>query len=248
MPPIPIRSKLQQGDVVGVVAGPHNTDLVDFLGQLGPDGVWLESEHGPVDWSAIGDFSRACDLWGMASIVRVNTNEPWLITRALDCGASGVCVPHVATKAAAERVVAGAKFAPLGQRGMYRGRRSYGVADYLSAANEETLVVILIEDAEALPNLAEMLTVEHVDVFHVAPQDLAQSMGYPGHPEHPKVQAAIDRAIGQIVDAGRVAGTSVIDESLPRYLDLGVRFVYTSWLPWLARGAQHFTATLKARH
>ncbi len=248
VPEIDIRRKLHAGQVVSVVSGLHNVDLVDYLGQFGFDGVWIECEHGPVSWEQIGDFSRACDLWGMASIVRVNANEPWLITRTLDRGASGIVVPHVSTKAQAERVVQAAKFGPIGRRGMYAGRRSYGVADYHRRANDETLVVILIEELEALRNLAEILTVEQIDVFYVAPSDLAQTMGHTGNPAHPEVQAAIDAAIEQIVRAGRIAGTLVTDETRERYLDQGVRFVYTSWLPWVARGATSFVEAIRRRN
>jgi 4-hydroxy-2-oxoheptanedioate aldolase len=248
MPEIQIRRKLREGKTVGVVSGLHNADMVDYLGQFGFDGVWIECEHGPVDWDEIGDFSRACDLWGMASIVRVNANEPWLITRTLDRGASGIVVPHVSTKEAAQRVVEGAKFGPIGHRGMYSGRRSYGVTDYFRKANEETLVVVLIEEIEAIHNLAEILAVEHIDVFHVAPMDLAQTMGHVGNPAHPEVQATIDRAIKQIVDAGRVAGTTTTDENRERYLDMGVRFIYTSWLQWVAKGAREFQRSIAARN
>ncbi|MBI3974496.1 MAG: aldolase [Chloroflexi bacterium] len=244
---IPIRRKLHEGKAVGVVSGLHNVDMVDYLGQFGVDGVWIECEHGPVSWEQIGDFSRACDLWNTASIVRVNANEPWLITRTLDRGASGIVVPHVSTKAEAERVVEAAKFGPIGLRGMYAGRRSYGVSDYYQKANEETLVVVLIEEVEALRNLAEILTVEHVDVFYVAPSDLAQTMGHTGNPGHPEVQAAIDRALKQIVDAGRIAGTLVTDETRERYMNLGVRFVYTSWLQWVAKGARAFREAVGTR-
>jgi 4-hydroxy-2-oxoheptanedioate aldolase len=83
-----------------------------------------------VSWEQIGDMSRACDLWNMASIVRVNANEPWLITRTLDRGASGIVVPHVSTRDEAAAVVEAAKFGPIGLRGMFNGRRSFGVSDY----------------------------------------------------------------------------------------------------------------------
>jgi 4-hydroxy-2-oxoheptanedioate aldolase len=248
MPDIPIRRKLQQGNAVSVVSGLHNVDMAEYLAQLGLDGVWIECEHGPVSWEQIGDFSRACDLWNAASIVRVNANEPWLITRTLDRGASGIVVPHVSTKAEAERVVQAAKFGPIGLRGMFGGRRSYQVPDYFRRANDETLVVVLIEELEAIHNLAEILTVDHVDVFFVAPSDLAQTMGHTGSPGHPEVQATIDRALRQIVQSGRTAGTLMTDDTRDRYLDLGVRFALTSWLPWVARGAAAFRAAVEARN
>jgi 4-hydroxy-2-oxoheptanedioate aldolase len=241
------KQKLRQGQVVTVTSGHQSSDMIDFLGQFGFDAMWIETEHGPVSWEEIGDMSRACDLWGMSSIVRVNANEPWLITRTLDRGATGIVVPHVSTKAEAEKAMRSAKFAPIGRRGMFGGRRSYGVPDYFKKANEETIVVVLIEEIEAVQNLAEILTVEHIDVFFVAPSDLAQTMGYIGDHTHPAVQEVIDKALTQIVGAGRVAGTLVNDDTVERYLDLGVRFLLNSWNGWVAQGAKAYLGKIAAK-
>lgn len=246
MPDIQIKRRLREGKAVTAVSGLHSADMIDFLGQFGFDAIWIECEHGPVSWEQIGDMSRACDLWNMASIVRVPTNEPWVITRTFDRGASGICVPHVSTKAEALRVVESAKFGPIGLRGMYSGRRSYGVADYFAAANEETFVIVLVEEAEAIENLAEILTVDHIDVFFVAPSDLAQTMGYTGQPNHPAVREVVDRAIQQIVAAGRTAGALVADETVEHYWQLGARFFLTGWQAWVARGAREYRARLDA--
>lgn len=245
---VEIRNKLLRGETVSVVSGHLTADMIDYLGQFGLDGIWIECEHGATSWEQIGDFSRACDLWGMASIVRVNTNEHWLITRTLDRGASGIVVPHVSTKEAAERVAQAARFGPIGSRGMFGGRRSYGVDDYHAAANDETLVVVLIEEVEAIQNLAEILTVEHIDVFHVAPADLAQSMGHTGNAGHPEVQATVDRALQQIIAAGRIAGTVTRDETRERFLNMGVQFIYTSWLRWAGHGARVMADAVRSRN
>jgi 4-hydroxy-2-oxoheptanedioate aldolase len=247
VPDLKIKQKLQQRHPVGVVSGHQNTDMVDFLGQFGLDGVWIECEHGPVGFDEIGDFSRACDLWNMASIVRVPIGEPWVITRTLDRGASGIVVPHVNTREIAQKVVEAAKFGPIGQRGMFGSRRSYGVQDYFRKANEETVVIVLIEEIEAVRNLEQILKVDNIDVFFVAPSDLAQTMGHTGNHTHPEVQDTIDRAIKQIVDAGRNAGALSSDENLARYLDLGVTFTLTSWLPWAGRGVVAYRDALTAR-
>ena len=241
------KQKLLDGQIVTVTSGHQTSDMIDFLGQFGFDAMWIETEHGPVSWEQIGDMSRACDLWGMSSIVRVNANEPWLITRTLDRGASGIVVPHVSSKAAAEQAMQSAKFAPLGYRGMFGGRRSYGVPDYFKRANEETIIVVLIEELDAVKNLAEILTVQQIDVFFVAPSDLAQTMGYIGNHTHPAVQTVIDQALTQIVKAGRVAGTLVNDESVERYMDLGVRFLMNSWTGWVAREAGAYLGKIAAK-
>ena len=235
-----VKRQLQAGQTAIAVSGHHNADMIDFLGQFGFDGVWLEGEHGPVDWDAIGDLSRACDLWGMASVTRVNNNDPGTIMRALDRGTMGIVVPHVNTREAAEQAMKSAKFAPIGYRGMFGGRQSFGVPDYLQRANDQTLVVVLIEEIEAVNNLADILTVDNIDVFFVAPADLAQTMGHIGNHTHPDVQATIDKALAQIVAAGRTAGTLATDDNVARYRDAGVRFFLTGWTNWVAQGANGF--------
>lgn len=235
-----IKRQLQAGQTAIAVSGHHNADMIDFLGQFGFDGVWLEGEHGPVDWDAIGDLSRACDLWGMASVTRVNNNDPGTIMRALDRGTLGIVVPHVNTREAAEQAMKSAKYAPVGYRGMFGGRQSYGVPDYYQRANDQTLIVVLIEEIEAVNNLADILTVDDIDVFFVAPADLAQTMGHIGNHAHPDVQATIDNALAQIVAAGRTAGTLVTDDSVARYRNAGVRFFLTGWTNWVSQGAKGF--------
>jgi len=140
-----------------------------------------------------------------------------------------------------------AKYAPLGYRGMFGGRRSYGETDYFQKANNETIVVVLIEEMVAVQNLGQILTVDHIDVFFVAPSDLAQTMGYIGNHTHPAVQKVIDEAITQIVQAGRTAGTLVNDDNVARYLDLGVRFVMNSWTGWVAKGATAYLKQVAAK-
>ncbi len=97
-----------------------------------------------------------------------------------------------------------------------------------------------------MKNLDEILRVDYIDVFFVAPSDLSQTMGQIGNTSHPEVQKAIDDAIARIVSAGRVAGTLVNDDNLAGYLDQGVRFVMTSWNSWVSRGAAQFMAKVAA--
>jgi 2-keto-3-deoxy-L-rhamnonate aldolase RhmA len=239
------KEKLAAGQAVTTISGLSSSEIIDFMGPLGFDAAWIEGEHGSVTWEQLGDMTRACDLWGMAPITRVAANEPWLITRTLDRGSMGIVVPHVNSREEAERAAQSAKYAPVGYRGMFGGRQSYGVGDYFHQANDQTMVIVLLEEASALSNLDEILKVDHIDVFFVAPSDLAQTMGHIGNPGHPEVQNAIDDAISRILSAGRIAGTLVNDENVARYLEQGVRFPMTSWNAWVARGAASFLDTVR---
>src|SRR5512132_3308143 len=201
-----VKDKLAAGQLATIVSGTNDPDLIDQLGTLDVDGIWLEGEHGGVDYADLGNLTRACDLWGKTSVVRVMDNDYATIYRTLDRGAQGIVVPHVNTRAEAEAVVEAGKFAPLGKRGMYTSRQGFGVGDYFKTANDQSLLIVLIEDIAAIPRLDEIVKVEHIDVFFVAPSDLATSMGHIGDLGHPDGEQTIGGALTKIVGAGRADG------------------------------------------
>src|SRR5437773_12329479 len=120
-----VKDKLAAGQLATIVSGTNDPDLIDQLGTLDVDGIWLEGEHGGVDYGDLGNLTRACDLWGKTSVVRVMDNDYATIYRTLDRGAQGIVVPHVNTRAEAEAVVAGGKF-EIG-RASCRGRGEVAV-------------------------------------------------------------------------------------------------------------------------
>lgn len=239
------KQKLKKGEVVTAMAGNNSPDMIDFLGQIGFDTMWIEGEHGPVDFGDIPNLTRACDVWGMTSLVRINLNIPGVIYRTFDLGAQGIAVPHINTAEEAYKVVDAAKFAPIGTRGSATGRQGYGVKDYFAKANDETMIVVLIEDIIAIDNLDEILTVDHIDAFYVAPGDLAQTMGYIGQPNHPEVLETIDGAIEKIVTSGRTAGALVNTDTVDDYIRKGARFFFMSWHSWATTGAQIYLDKVK---
>jgi 4-hydroxy-2-oxoheptanedioate aldolase len=225
----PLKDKLAAGRPATIIA-PYATSagLVELLGHFGFDGVFLDCEHGPASWDEVEHMVRAAEVAGYSSVVRVQDHDAATITRALDRGAGGIQVPHVNTAAAALAVVQHAKYAPIGHRGWSGWRGAFGLdaSDYARQANATTLVAVMLEETEALDNLDDILQVEHVDVFFVAPGDLAQSMGLQGQVNHPSVQKAIDDALRRIKRAGRISGTLTTPATLEHYLDLGVLFLY----------------------
>ena len=248
--PNKIKHKLLNNEIVTVAMGDFTitAGFIDFIGQYGFDGVWIETEHGAIDFADIPDMTRAADLWGMTSIVRVNLNLPSVIYRTFDVGAQGIVMPHVNTAAEARIVAESSKFYPLGNRGMYTSRQGIGVEDYTLKANEETLVVILIEDIIAVENLDEILTVDNIDVFYLASGDLSQSMGLYDQPNHPQVLKTIDESITKIIGSGRIAGIGVTDSNVESYIEQGVSLVVTKIQPWLEKGAKKFLDHCKKRN
>ena len=242
------KAKLAAGKPVSVVAPTYTSaGLVELLGRQGFDVIFLDCEHGPAGWDEVENMVRAAELTNVTPIVRVQTNEVSTITRALDRGAGGVQIPHVNTRAEAEAAVRHAKFAPLGHRGFAGGRSAFGekMSEYTRRANEETMVVVMLEEVEALRNLDEILQVEHVDVFFVAPGDLAQSMGHPGQMDHPEVQAAMRDAVARIRAAGRAPGVLTTPATLRAWMERGALFLYVGLPSLLDPGAKDFLAAFK---
>lgn len=241
------KQKLAAGQCVHGIQGLVTSDMIDQIGPTEADAVWIEGEHGAIDFEEIGDHSRACDLWGKTSMVRVNSHDYGLIYRTLDRGAQGIVAPHVNTREQAESIVRSAKFGPIVKRGMYASRQGFGVADYARVSNDHTLVVVLIEDIEAVQNLDEILSVEHIDCFFVAPHDLAQSMGHVGEVGHPEVQAIIVETIQRISAAGRAPGAPGQSETVEMYRELGARFFLAKAEEWISQGIESFTKQMNRR-
>ena len=238
--PNPLRRRLAEGGIGVIALGPNSSDICDFLGQFGFDAAFIDFEHGGYSWRELADISRCCDLWDMGTVVRVSKLDEALILRALDLGATGIVVPHVISVEDAERAARACRYPPQGCRGVAGNRRGYGADNYFARANEEVQCIALIEDAAALDNLDALLAVEGIDVFQVAPSDLAASMGYIGEPNHPEVRKAIDHALKAILKAGRVSGTLVDDANVAHFIAMGATCLSVIWPRWVSSGAEAF--------
>jgi 4-hydroxy-2-oxoheptanedioate aldolase len=189
---------------VGAIIGSPAPELVEVAAVAGFDFVTFDAEHEPLDDSQLVDLIRAAEAFDITPIVRV-PKDPDRLLRLLDAGAQGVHVPRCSTVANMRELVACTRFYPEGQRTFYRlgrgGNFSHGLADdeWSRQANAELLVIAMIEEVSALDQLAPMLAVPGIDVIHIGPKDLWQSMGMP-----PK--AEVDQAVQQIAAAALGAG------------------------------------------
>lgn len=159
--------------------------IVEILGYAGFDLVSLDMEHSPSGFEAIEQAARAANVSGIVPLVRVETNDPIQIMKALDRGVSGVIVPHVGSREDLERAVRACKYPPDGERGACSSVRAthYSLepwVPYYRRANDEVIVVPLVEDRAGLEAFDELLAVKGVDVYWIGTRDLAQSLGLPG--------------------------------------------------------------------
>jgi 2-keto-3-deoxy-L-rhamnonate aldolase RhmA len=108
-------------------------------------------------------------------------------------------------------------FGPFGERsfGANRGTDyNAGIPDkaaYYREANEQMLVCALLEDVAVLDNLDAILAVPGIDLYSIGPNDFAQSLGYPGQPDHPEVVTAMQEITRRIQQAGGMMQRDVME-------------------------------------
>jgi 4-hydroxy-2-oxoheptanedioate aldolase len=204
-----VKELLKKGKVaVGLESFSTHASLVEIMGWVGFDFCFIDTEHCPADVGATLNPVRACEITGMTPIVRVYENSPALICKALDNGAQGVIVPHVNTVADAEAVVSSVKYAPEGIRSCCPAIRSdhFGCLpwkEYCRKANEDNLVILLLEGEEGIKNARKIVKVKGVDIILFGPVDLSQCIGLPGASyDHPKLYKALQDMVKMCDESG----------------------------------------------
>ena len=217
-----LKQKLGAGQPVVVVNPDHpSPGLVQFIGRLPVDAVFIDCEQGSAGIETMENMVRAARVGGLGSLVRLFSPDDWVIERYMLRGVDGIVVPRIDTAEAARRVVAAVRYC-------------------FPNDHAEKVVVVQIETRSALDELSEFLAIDGIDVLFVGPVDLAKSLGFAGNYRLPEVQAAIDQAISTIVDAGKLAGMLVGRDDVAAYLEKGVRFLYTHANDFLDLGAADF--------
>lgn len=183
--------------VFGLINSIPSPLLVEMLGYAGYDFVILDMEHVSVNPETLENMVRAAECSGLTPLVRVPGVEPHTILRALDCGAQGIVVPHVCSADDAAAVVQASRYHPLGMRGISGGRTtgfgSLTLPEYFARANDQLMVVLMIEDQQGVDAIDEIVQVPGVDMILEGAMDLSQSLGVPTQVEHPRVQKALAR-------------------------------------------------------
>ena len=154
--------------------------MAEVLGLSELDVIAIDAEHHPFDRLEVDACVAALRAADMPSLVRLSSDSPTDIRNALDCGATGIVVPHVTTADQAAAIVKAAHFGD-GGRGYAGSTRAAGygskpIAEHLRDSATQTVVIVQIEDIAALDNVAEIAAVDNVDCLFVGRVDLAVGM------------------------------------------------------------------------
>jgi len=225
-----LKEMLKKGEVtLGTWVTIGHPDVAEILANLGFDWLVFDTEHSPMSMETVQTMIQATSATQITPIVRVAWNDLPLVKRALDIGAYGVIVPMVNSKEEALNAVRACKYPPVGIRGVGPRRPSKfwtEFNEYFAVANEEIMVVVQVETAEAVDNLEEILSVDGVDAFFIGPSDLSVSMGLKGDLSHPKLLEMIERALATGKKIGVPAGIFVLSSDwTKRHIDQGFQFI-----------------------
>ena len=236
-----VKLKLKRGELCLSAMFPfYSPPLVELLGRCGTDAITFDSEHGSLDISQIEDLARACELVGVTPLCRVPAGRQEIILRTLDAGVMGVIVPHVKTRDDAEEIVSSVKYPPWGRRGMAMTARAPGymgmsVDDYITQANNETMVIVQIEDPEGVENVESIVSVKGLDGVFIGRNDLTLAMGFTGNVSAPEVQKAIEKVASMTLKAGLTLVVATDEREGPSWIKRGARLLSIHIVPYIRR-------------
>jgi 4-hydroxy-2-oxoheptanedioate aldolase len=168
---------------------------------------------------------QALQLGGTPAVVRVPWTDAATIMRVLDFGATGVIVPMVNTAEEARLAASAMRYPPDGIRSFGPTRGGYATP---SEANQDVVLLVMIETAEALERVDEIAATPGVDGLFLGPVDLGLSLGQPldWTGSDSVVAEATDKVVAAAARAGRFVGTVSFGPDNARDLvKRGIRFL-----------------------
>lgn len=248
-----LKEKLREREpAVGSWLSFRDPSIAELTAELEFDFVVLDIEHTPNTMESVIEMVRGVDAADSQteSIVRLPWNEPVVVKRVLDTGASGVMAPMIETAEEAAALVEATRYPPDGIRGVAGSRASrYGLEmeEYFREANDEIVTIAQIETETGLDNVEEIAAVSGLDGLFVGPADLSANMGIYGEWESEEFLAAVDH----IVETAHAADTAVStlalsNADIERWVNRGYDFVMAGTdTSHIAAGSQRAKSTFE---
>ena len=246
----PVKARLARGEyVVGMPVTSTSIDLAALAARAGFDFLWVEMEHSPITLETLRHIVLATRGLPAVPIARVPGGETWMAKRVLDQGVHGVVFPFTSTPEAAHTAAHACRYPPRGRRGSGAGLAEGtwpAVPSYFDSADDQVLVVVVIEEAAAVERCEEIAAVEGVDVLFVGTSDLSFSMGLRGDLMHPDVLRAAERVRDAAHRHGKFCGRPVASPaSVQRFAAEGFQLFHAaSDLTLFAEGARGWLGPL----
>lgn len=248
--PHQFRKRLLNGELLaGTMMSLASPDVAEILAEAGFDWLFIDWEHAAF---GIRDIQTILQGAGRDTpcLIRLPAGDEILIKRALDTGAAGIIAPMINSVEHARDIVRFSRYAPIGTRGVGLARaHRYGLAfqEYMQAANDEVVVVVMAEHADAVENMEAIAAVPGIDAVFVGPYDLSASLGRTGQVDHPDVVQAIEHVTKACREADTPLGIfGVSTDGLRPYLEMGYTLIVSGAdILFLGQAAKSVVSELK---
>ena len=182
----------------------------EVMAQCGWDSVTVDLQHGVQDYQSMVQCFQAMQAHPVTPLVRVPWNEPGIIGKCLDGGAMGIICPMVNTAAEAKALADASLYPPLGKRsnGPIRAAMYGEASSYQATANDEILVIAMIETQAGIDNIDEILSVPGISGIYIGPSDMGLALGMIPilDREEPVILEIYDRLLASCKKHGKFAG------------------------------------------
>jgi 2-keto-3-deoxy-L-rhamnonate aldolase RhmA len=213
-----VKQKLKDGmQVVGGTVINPDPDIYCTMANGGFDFLWIEMQHSPLSYQDVARMIAHCKGAPAIPFIRVPDAVEGDIQKATDIGALGVIVPMVDTVEKAQNAVKFAKYPPIGRRSQGSGQyTSLWGRGYRQTANDNILIVAMIENPAGVAIADEIAAVPGIDVVFVAATDLTSFSG--SRQNQPDYEALVTKVFDATTKAGlKVGGPSAWKDTRKGY-------------------------------
>jgi len=248
-----LKEKLKRGDVVvGVFIWEPAFQIIEILGLLGFDYLYIDCQHSPMSVETVAQIVRTAELRGLTPHLRVSQNIPEMILRYLDTGVMGIQIADMDCAEMARKAVESVKYPPEGERGLASTRANdFGltntIEEYVRMANSETLIMGTVESQKGVDNISDILGTEGLDGVGIGLTDLSKSLGVPGQKNHPKVLKSVDKILAAGEKAKKPIGVLVAGDEDPKpYIKKGFRMISRSLNAFVISAGMQFLKSVRS--
>jgi len=202
-----LKQKITAGQLAyGIFCSVPSPALIELIAEANYDFVIIDTEHVLINPETIENMIRTAESYQLTPLVRVADANPKTMLRLLDGGAQGIVLPMVESAADIQQAIQACKYYPTGNRSLNAGRPgAFGkisLTDYVTKANQEIMLIAMIESTKGIENIEKIATVSGLDMILEGAADLSQSLGIPWQTSHSNVQIALHHCHKAVAKAG----------------------------------------------
>ena len=197
-----VKTKLAEGkQVFGGTVSTNDPDVYCAMANAGFDFLWIEMQHSPLTFEDVAKMIWACRGASAMPFIRVPDATESDIQKATDLGALGIIIPMVENAQEVQDAVRFAKYPPTGARSQGGGHYGMWGKDYRQTANDNVMVVAMIENQDGVANVDQIAGTPGVDVVFAASTDLGSFHGW--KQGDPRYEAMVKTIHDAVLKAGK---------------------------------------------